>query len=348
MNIVKRIGRRRPHPGAGRTWKALVVVACLAMIAAACAEEEEPAGPVTIRFSFDWKQDGDWAPLIWADELGYFEEEGIVVEWMEGDGSSAVLPLLGAGELDIAQISAPPLVLSVPEGIPLTVVGVQGTGSPNVFLCDPSIKTPADLAGKTYADQVGEFEHGLWLAWVEANNVDIDAVNVVPATGESGDVLFLAGELDCYIDFWTSGAVPEVMNAREGEESLFFVKDSLDIYGQSTAVNNDFLAENPDAVRGYLRAYAKGVQYAINNRDATIAKLVEEMPENDPGSLEWSVDRYIEQWNTELSRAEGILAFEGAGFEATKDALVGADLMEDVDISDLYTLDYLPDPPIKP
>ena len=258
MNIAKRLWKQGPYVAGGSIWKALVIVASLAMIAAACAEDSEPEGPVTIRFSFDWKQDGDWAPLIWADELGYFDEEGIAVEWMEGDGSSAVLPLLGAGELDIAQISAPPLVLSVPEGIPLTVVGVQGTGSPNVFICDPSIKTPAGLAGKTYADQVGEFEHGLWLAWVEANDVDIDAVNVVPATGESGDVLFLAGELDCYIDFWTSGAVPEVMNAREGEESLFFVRDSLDIYGQSTAVNNDFLAENPERRQGIPPGLCKG------------------------------------------------------------------------------------------
>ena len=346
MRFMKRVVRRGVKSPRRSMAKVLLLAAVVALVASACAEEE--AEDVVIRFSFDWKMDGDWAPLIWAGENGYFEEEGLNVEWMEGDGSSAVLPLLGAGELEIAQISAPPLVLSVPEGIPVTVVGVQGTGSPNVFLCDPSIQTPADLAGKRYADQVGEFEHALWIAWTAANNVNIADVDVVPATGESGDVLFIEGELDCYIDFWTSGVIPEVLGARDGEESLFFVRDSLDIYGQSMAVNNDFLDEHPDAVRGFLKAYARGVQYAVNNRDATLEKLIEEMPANDPDSLAWSIDRYIEQWNNELSRAEGILAFEARGFEATKTALVDADLMPDVDISGLYTFEYLPDPPITP
>ena len=345
----------------------LALVSGVALVAAACTggtgatagpgQSGAPSGApassppeelVDISYSFDWKPDADWAAMIWADELGYFAEEGVNVEWVEGNGSSATLPLLGAGEFDLAQVAAPPLVLSVPEGIPVTVVGMQVAESPNVLICNETIETPADLVGATYADQVGEFEHALWLAWAQANDVDVNEVNVVPATGESSDILFIEGQLDCFIAFWTDARFLLVQDERPGEENLFYIRDSLDIAGLGTAANNSFLQENPDAVRGFLRGLARGAQHMVNNRDATIDMMLEKMPQHDRPNMTHSVDSYIDLWASEIAMELGILGFTGERWEATREALVGGGLMEDGDISGLYSTEYLPDPPILP
>ncbi|MGH9243615.1 MAG: ABC transporter substrate-binding protein [Acidimicrobiales bacterium] len=325
----------------------------LALVMSACGGDDdggEASGDaVTIRYGWDWKPDGDWAPLLWAQENGYFEEENLIVEGdTPGDGSSATLPLVASGEIDIAQISAPPLVLSVPEGLPVTVVGVQQTASPNVILCDGvKVQEPQDMEGNVFGDQVGEFEHALWIAWASANDVDTDAVVTEPVSGGS-DVLFIDGQLDCYIDFWTSGAIVGLTEGRPGEETTFFIRDTLDIYGHSTVVNNRFLEGNPEAVRGFLRAWARGMKYTIDHPDETIDLILEEYPENDRAATEWSVPRYVESWQTDLSAEEGLLAFEETGWDATKDAIVSGGLMEDVDVSHLYTMEYLPEDPVLP
>ena len=81
---------------------AAIAVACTGTPAASPAGSqagtEGPAEPTAIRFSWDWKPDGDWSPILWAEEQGYFEEAGLDVEFVAGDGSSAVLPLIATGE----------------------------------------------------------------------------------------------------------------------------------------------------------------------------------------------------------------------------------------------------------
>jgi NitT/TauT family transport system substrate-binding protein len=335
--------------------RVLAVLIVLAATSAACGDDDddsEGAAPAegeatSISFGWDWLPDGDWAPMLWAEENGYFEEENLDVTYEAGEGSSATLPLIASGEFDMGQISAPPLVLSVPEDLPVTVVGVMQTASPNVILCDGSIQEPQDMEGRVFGDQAGEFEHALWIAWAAANDVDVDAVNSQPVSGGS-DVLFTDGELDCYIDFWTSGAMVNLTEGRPGEETTFLIRDSLDIYGHTMAVNNDFLEENPEAVRGFLRAYAEGMKYASDHPDETVDLLLERFPELDRAAEEWSVPKYIEAWNSDLAREEGFLAFEPDGWESTLDAIVAGGLMEEVDISDLYTTEYLPEDPVMP
>jgi NitT/TauT family transport system substrate-binding protein len=313
-----------------------------------------PTGPATnIKFTFDWKPDGDWAPLLIAEQKGYLKDENITVQYVEGNGSSDALPLIGSGVEDIGQISAPPLIQSVPQDVPVTSVGVMMTASPNVIICNEKVKTPKDLEkGLIFGDQVGEFEHAIWLAWAKANNIDISKVNVIPATGAS-DVEFIEGRLDCRIEFYTSGAMIGLTEGHEGDENLFLIRDSLTLYGHTMVANNDFLAANPEAVKGFNRAWAKGMKDVVNDPDAAVALLLEKFPDkNNPEgkkATEWSVEKYAESWK-QSAGTTGFLTFTDEGWKATKDAIVEGGLTngEDIDISKLYTDDYLPEPPILP
>jgi NitT/TauT family transport system substrate-binding protein len=311
------------------------------------------AAPTTIKFTFDWKPDGDWAPLLLAEKNGYLAEENIKVEYVEGNGSSDALPLIGSGVMDIGQISGPPLIQSIPQEVPVTAVGVMMTASPNVIICNEKAKTPKDLEkGLIFGDQVGEFEHAIWVAWAAANQIDVSKVNVVPATGAS-DIEFIEGRIDCRIEFYTSGAMIGLTEGHEGEENLFLIRDSLTLYGHTMVVNNDFLAANPEAVKGFLRAWAKGMKDVVADEAAAVALLIEKFPDKasaeGTAATEWSVDKYAESW-TQSAGSNGFLTFADDGWKSTKDAIVQGGLTngEDIDISKLYSDDYLPDPAIQP
>ena len=116
---------------------------------------------------------------------------------------------------------------------------------------------------------------------------------------------------------------------------------------------SELLAANPDAVKGFLRAYAKGMKDVIDDPDAAVALLLEKFPDktNEEGkkSTEWSVGKYAESWK-QSAGTTGLLTFTDEGWKSTKDAIVQGGLTngEDIDISKLYTTDFLPSPPITP
>jgi ABC-type nitrate/sulfonate/bicarbonate transport system substrate-binding protein len=343
-----------------RTASRIVGLATIGALAVACssapgaspsssaAGSDGPAETTTIRFSWDWKPDGDWSPILWAEEQGYFAEEGLKVEFVAGDGSSAVLPLLASGNFDLAQLSAPPVVLAAAEDYPITVVGVQMPDSPNVVIADGSITEPAQIKGKKVGLQVGEFEEALWEAWFKANGIERSEIDEVPIADIGADVLFIDHQVDVILDFYTSGVIPSLTDGREGEETLWPIRDSLDVIGHTLVANNTFLAENPDAVRAFQRAFARGMLYTIQHPDETVDLILDKYPENERTATEWSVERYIEAWQAEGAGKDGFLVFEPALWDVTKGVLVDGGLMDDVDISDLYSTDYFPEPAVTP
>lgn len=334
---------------------ATVAVAVIAVAACSGGSSAAPSGAAetTIKFTFDWKPDGDWAPLLVAEKNGYFADANVKVEYVEGNGSSDALPLIGSGVNHIGQISGPPLIQSVPQEVPVTAVGVMMTASPNVIICNEKVKTPKDLEkGLIFGDQVGEFEHAIWVAWADANDIDVSKVDVVPATGAS-DVEFIEGRIDCRIEFYTSGAMIGLTEGYPKEENLFLVRDSLTLYGHTMVVNNDFLAANGDAVRGFLGAWAKGMKDVVADPDAAVELLIEKFPDkdNEDGrkATVWSVEKYVESW-VESAGTTGFLTFTDDGWTSTKDAIVEGGLTngEDINISKLYTDEYLPNPAVTP
>lgn len=338
----------------------MTATAMLLLTAAACSDGNETNGEVDgaagdvadgaarIDFAFEWTCSGDWVLQFLGEEQGYFDAENVDVRAVRGQGGSGTLPLVASGERDMAEISAPPAVLGAAEGLPVTVVGVLATASPVVLFADGDIKEPEDLHGKTVAVQSGEFEGGVWDAFVKQTGLDVSQMEIIPATGTS-NVLFVDHSVDAFISFYLDPATYELTEGRDGEETLFFMQDYVPTYGHTFVVNDDFLEENPDAVRGFLTAMAQAMKYATEHPDESLELLTSTCPELGDESAKFTLDAYLDSWNDELHKDNGYLTFEDAGFEQTAQVLIDSDLM-DASAKDALktTTDYLPDPPVKP
>ena len=327
----------------------LPLLGVLVLVLTACGSSPRAAsaGTTTIKFSFDWKCGMDWAPMLWAERNGYFAAQHVDVKAVTGDGASAVVPLVASGEQDAAQVSAPPVVLGAAEELPVTIVGVLMADSPVVLFADGSIKQPKDLEGKKVAVQVQEFEGAVWKAFVEDTGLDESKIEEVPASGTS-NTLFIDHRVDAFISFYPDLGTPSLTTGRRGEETLFFMKDYAPTYGHTIIANNRFLQKNPDAVRGFLRAWAEGMKYTIAHPQESVDAIIARCPEVERSNAEFSVKTYAALWNSQQSKQNGLLSFTPQGLDQTKDVLVGGGLMKDTALGKLSSSSYLPNPPIRP
>jgi len=328
----------------------LALIGAMALVLSACggsSESPAPQGTTPIKFSFDWKCGMDWAPLVWGERNGYFGAEHVEVTAVDGDGASAVVPLVASGEQDLAQVSAPPVVLGAVQDLPVTIVGVLMSDSPVALFADGAIKKPEDLLGKKVAVQTGEFEGAVWKAFVKATGLDESQIEEVPASGGS-NTLFIDHQVDAFISFYPDLGTPSLTTGRPGEETLFHMKDYVPTYGHTIVVNNRFLQEKPDAVRGFLKAWAQGMKYTIDHPKESVDAVIARCPEVTRENAEFSLQAYTSLWNSQQSKTSGLLDFTAEGVDQTEKVLVDGGLMKDVDLGGLSKPDYLPDPPIRP
>src|SRR5690606_28438604 len=56
--------------------------------------------------------------------------------------------------------------------------------------------------------------------------------------------------------------------------TILMAENGLDLYGNSIMVNTDFAAQNPEAVKSFLKAVAKGFADAVADPDAGVAAVM--------------------------------------------------------------------------
>ena len=156
--------------------KYLTTAAALLLAVPAFAEEK-------MTLLLDWFINPDHGPIIVAEELGYFGDQGLDVEIVAPADPSAPPKLVAAGRGDIVVSYQPSQHLRVAQGLPLIRVGTLVATSLNCLLVlkDGPIKEIADLkAGKIGFSVTGVEEvvltamlgnHGMTLDDIEMVNV---------------------------------------------------------------------------------------------------------------------------------------------------------------------------------
>ncbi|HWL58647.1 MAG TPA: ABC transporter substrate-binding protein, partial [Paracoccus sp. (in: a-proteobacteria)] len=98
----------------------------------------------------DWFVNPDHAPIIVAQEKGFFTEEGLDVEVVAPADPADPPKLVAAGKADLAISYQPQLHLQVHQGLPLKRVGTLVATPLNCLMvkADGPVQTIADLKGK--------------------------------------------------------------------------------------------------------------------------------------------------------------------------------------------------------
>ncbi|XGA81546.1 ABC transporter substrate-binding protein [Halomonas sp. CH40] len=246
-------------------------------LAMALLSSASHAQETDIRFQLDWRFEGPSAPFLMAVERGYFAEEGLDVQIDSGSGSAGAINRVASGayEMGFGDLNALVEFLAEnPEGPGITGVYSVYDGTPAAVFArkDSGIETPADLAGKTIAAPTFDTGYRAWGIFAAANDLDPEAVewqNVDPTLRET---LLTRGDVDAITGFYfTSLLNLEERGMSQDDLTIMpFPEYGVPLYGNAIIASEAFAEENPEAVRGFLRAFNRALGETLDDPDAAI------------------------------------------------------------------------------
>ncbi|MFD4421287.1 ABC transporter substrate-binding protein [Agromyces sp. NPDC058484] len=148
-----------------------------------------------VKLQLQWLPQGQFAGYFAAQELGYFEEEGLEVEIIPSGGDIVPQDALANGDVDYAIAWVPKVLGSIEQGANLTNIAqiFQESGTLQVSWADSGIDSVDDFEGK----KIGSWGFGNeWeiFAAMAAEGLDSSTVQII--TQDFNMNAFLQGDID--------------------------------------------------------------------------------------------------------------------------------------------------------
>lgn len=229
----------------------------------------------------DWFINPDHGPIIVAEELGYFSDQGLEVEIIPPADPSAPPKLVAAGQGDIAISYQPSQHLQVAEGLPLIRVGTLIATPLNCLLVvkDGPIQEISQLKGGRIGFSVAGIEEAVLTAMLDRHGVGLDEVEMVNVNFSLSPSL-MSGQVDAVIGAYRNFELNQ-MEIEGVEGRCFYVEEEgVPTYDELIYVTNPDRMDK-DQIRRFLRATELATQYIVNNPDKSWELFKNYAPELD-------------------------------------------------------------------
>ena len=257
------------------------------LTAAALVATPLAAQDMDINFALDWRFEGPSAPYFLAIDNGYFAEEGLNVEITAGQGSLDALPKVASGSFQMGFADINSLIRFVDQnpGAPVTAVMMTYDSPPFAIVgrVSQGISGIEDLEGSTLGAPPPD---GAWAQFpilAAVNDIDVDTITVEPVGFPTREPMLAEGNVDSVTGFNFSSylSLARLGIPEDDITTIMFADHGVALYGNAVIVNNDFAAENPEAVTGMLTAIARGWADAIADPAAGAAAVIDRNPAGD-------------------------------------------------------------------
>ncbi|PAE25252.1 ABC transporter substrate-binding protein [Bacillus sp. 7894-2] len=245
----------------------------------------------------DWTPNTNHTGLYAAKEKGYFKEEGLDVEIIM-PGEAGADQLTASGKADFGVSYQESITEARVQGVPLVSIAavIQHNTSGFASPVEKNIKSPKDFEGKTYGGWGAPLEKSVIDSLMKKENADAEKVSIV----NMGDAdFFTAVKRD--IDFawiyygWT-GVEAELRGEKINMVYLTDYSEKLDYYTPVLATSEKMIEDDPETVKAFVNAAAKGYEFAIDKPGEAADILLKNAPDLDSElvkkSQEWLSPRY--------------------------------------------------------
>jgi len=251
------------------------------VVAVLMAATTQPAVADTdVRFSLDWKFEGQTAPYFVALDKGYYKAEGLNVSIDTGSGSVAGIPRVAIGTYQIGFFDINSLVRFRDQSPDKDVKAVLMVYDRPAFavasLKRTGIAKPKDLEGRVIGAPPGDGAFAQWKAFVDAAGIDESKLRIESLGFPVREPMLADERVDAIVGFSFS----MFFNLRQKNippddiVMILMADHGLSLYGNAIVVNSDFLKANPQAVRGFVRATIKGLIDTARDPDSAIKAMM--------------------------------------------------------------------------
>ena len=254
------------------TWRALWRVEALAVAAlvfAAALPSAASAAETNLSFTLDRKFEGPSAPFLLPLDQGYYKAEGLNVSFDPAARTIETIKRVASGDYDMgfADINAMIKYRDANPKTPVKAVFMVYNRPPFAVIARKSrgISAPKDLEGHKLGAPANSGSFSVWPIFAKANGIDPSKVTVEGIGVQVRNPMLAAGQVDAitgmsfssYIDLKDKGVPADDIVV------MLMADYGVTLYGGAIIVNPAFADAHPDAVKGFLRAYLRGLKKTI-------------------------------------------------------------------------------------
>jgi NitT/TauT family transport system substrate-binding protein len=272
-----------------------------------------------------------------ASQLDYYKKYGfdnVEVSGLQGDAK--VAQALVAGGLDFGVLGVATVISSQTTDTPLKVVSVNGVTLTDMLVCQPSIKSAADVKGKTVAvSTFGGTSHGSVLIMLSQLGLTDKDVTITQVGNQDARLAAVkAGSVGCApIDLAQKDPVTAA-----GLSIITDNKSSGKQWGRSAlAATADFVSKNPNTVLDVVAAALAAQNYAFTNNDDAAAKFAEYSQQKPEDAKKVMAD-FITWGDRSMGWSDEAFNFPKQTLAATNPQMANVDITKAYDKSFLQKL----------
>lgn len=295
-----------------------------------------------VTFLLDWTPNTNHTGFYVAQAKGWYQEAGLHVEIII-PGESDVHQVVGTGSADFGVSFQEGTTLARVEGVPIVSIAAILQHNTSGFASRNSvgIQTPTDLAGKRYGSFGSPIEYptiDLLMQCEGGTAADVEFIDI-------GWADFLAVTEADQIDFaWIFYGWSGINAELQGVDlNIIMLTDYLDCipdyYTPIIITNEAMIANDPDTVRAFVEASAKGFDFAIKNpteaADILLAANGDLNAELVQASQAWLANEYqadAAQWGVQ----------SGDIWQGYADFLIENGIIEAFEGAEAFTNEFLP------
>jgi NitT/TauT family transport system substrate-binding protein len=251
----------------------------VALVAGIAISGTAQAQETKIRFQLDWRFEGPAALFLQGVAKGHYKAEKLDVTVDAGSGSGAAVNRVASGAYDIgfADLAAlmefhannptapnkPVAVMMVYNNTPAAVLALKKSG----------ITTPKDLIGKKMGAPVFDAGRRAFPVFAKANGLDMARISWTSMDPPLRETMLAKGDIDAITGFYFTSVLNLIARGVKEEEIvvLQYPDHGVKLYGNAIIASEEFIKKNPEALKAFLRAFAKSAKEVIANSDAAIA-----------------------------------------------------------------------------
>jgi NitT/TauT family transport system substrate-binding protein len=238
-----------------------------------------------LKMILNWKFEGPQAWFFIAQDRGYFKAEGLDVTFDQGDGSAGSIPKVANGSFNVGfgDLNAViDLASKRPAEAPVAVAMLYNvTPFALAVKTDGPIKEPKDLEGKTIGGGVNDAALKLFPMFSKLTGIDASKVHITNIAPNLEAQMLSRGQIDAgstYVTTMVFAAKNMCMNPDKDLKFIRYGSYGIDLYSNAVFFSKPFIAEHPDAVRGFLKALNHAIKDVIADPDAGVDAVMKREP----------------------------------------------------------------------
>ena len=223
-----------------------------------------------ITFSLDFITLGRHAPFYVAIDKGFYKEEGLNVNIVPAKGTAQGIQNVESGIAQIGFVDVASLVVARAEGSTVKVVSVIYQKAPFCFFSlnpGANVTKLKDFEGLKVGSNSGSYITNIARAMMRKEGLDPNKLQMESIEPSARIAMLATGKIPA-IDFFIITKPAMERAVKDAKVVTFLFADhGLDLYSNGIGATEKFIKENPEVVKGFVRATLRGYQYSFQHKE---------------------------------------------------------------------------------